>query len=396
MATEIAHEPASQRQALDINTGADKISGILGGLNHPFGAENREAPAPEPAPAAPAAEPEPEAEPTEDEQRQVAEAAQPAPEQEESPTEQVTEDVEAKETPATDETDETEVTSEIELEPAQVAALLGLDDGDIDVNDDGELLIHTRTNGKPAKATLRELRHSYELSQSLEERLRQQGRDRKAFEQESRATLESLASQHRQLAEAVQALEAEYAADFKSVNWDQLRAEDPAEYNARRLDYQDRQQRIAAYKADAETRRGEAEKSAAEVMQKLQTEGAKQLAEVFSGEAYRNAPKWDDQEARALAEWMVDQGFPAENIGQIAYWQVFQWARDSYLRGRERQTAKTAVKKVAKLPKVSKPGPKKSATQQRVTRKKGLKQRQRKSGGGLQETTDLIAEIMNS
>lgn len=379
MATEIAHEPAAQRQHLDLNSGAEAISGILN--QEPAEA----APPPEEARSEPVeAEVEAEAAPSDDEEL--------APEQEAQAEESVaqSEPKEAKEKPATDEDD---AASEIELEPAQVAQMLGLDENDIEVNDDGDIQVHTKINGKPAKASLKDLRRSYELSQTHEERLRELGRERKAFEDESKAVLENLYNQQQQMSYATQALEDDFASNYQAIDWNKLRVENPTEYVAKKQDFEDRKSRIAEYK---QYMQGEAQKlqgQYAEQLQKMQSEGARQLEDVFRGESYKTAPSWDQSEMERLSKWIMDQGFSAEDISSVGVWQVFKWARDSMLREAELKQARDAVKKVTKLPKVVKPGKPKAAKEVKQSKIKDLKAKQRKSGGDLKATTELLSNL---
>jgi len=184
MATEVAHEPVASRPLMGLREGTDAISGIL----------NRPDETPDETPAE--ASEELETSPAEPEETQELKPEEDTPAEEVAEPEKA-EATEAKEQPAKD---EDEVTSEIELEPAQVAQMLGLDEGDIEVDDDGAIQIHAKINGKPATVPLKDLRHSYELAQTHEDRLRELGRERKAFEDESKSVLESLANQQQQLA----------------------------------------------------------------------------------------------------------------------------------------------------------------------------------------------------
>ena len=361
MATEVAHEPVAARKPLTLNEGVDAISGILS-------AE------PEESPEVQAETPEVETEVEEPEEAVPVKAEEP-----------VKEDEPAK---------ESETTSEVELEPAQVAELLGLEADALDVDDDGAIQIHTKIDGKPAKVPLKDLRHSYELAQTHEERLRQLGRERKAFQEESKASLEQLANQTQQMAQSIQMLEEEYASDFQSVDWNALRLEDPTEYNIKRLDYEDRKQRINQYKATAQQQSQALQQQHQQRVAEMQAEGAKALTDVFQGEAYKSAPKWGDEEGQRLAKWIMDQGFTAQDIGQVGVWQIFKWARDSMLREEEMKQAKETVKKVTKTTKVVKPGRSKPPAEISKSKTKELKARQRKSQGGLKETTDLISSLL--
>ena len=375
MATEVAHEPVSARPSLSLRDGTDAISGILSRE------ETEEAPV----------------EPVEEAPEAVVEEPEEA-----APIEAAPEETEPVEEPATDEPapveakDESEdVTSEVELEPAQVAQMLGLEDDAIEVDDDGGIQIHAKIDGKPATVSLKDLRHSYELAETHEERLRQLGRDRKAFKDESVTALERMAAQHQQFNQSVEAIEAEYAQDFQSVEWNRLREEDPTEYNAKRMDYEDRKQRINQYKAHSQQQSNALQAEHQQKVAEQQSEGAKSLMGVFEGEAYRNAPKWDEEASQELAKWIQDQGFSAQDIGQVGVWQVFKWARDSMLREKELKVAKETVKKVTKMTKVIKPGKSKPPAEISKGRNKDLKSRQRKSGGGMKETTNLISGLLD-
>jgi len=370
MATEVAHEPAAARKPLDVHSGSDAISGIL----------NREVPDQSPPDEVVSDESAPDREPAD--QR----------------AEPVEDDTEAKESPKDDEPKEepeSEVTSEVELEPAQVARLLGLEEDAIDVDDDGGIQIHTRIDGKPATVSLQDLRHSYQLAQTHEERLRQLGRERKVFEEQSQTVLAGLMNQHQAFTQGVKTLEEEYAKDFQSVDWTTLRAEDPTEYNAKRLDYDDRRKRIEEYKAQAFNQVQQLQQHHASQLQRKQSEGAKALEEAFGGDLYKSAPKWDEAERKRLGEWIMEQGFPAQDIAGVGVWQVFKWARDSMLREQELKQAKETVRKVTKMPKVVKPGASKSPDHTKKAQVKELKGRQRKSGGDLRSTEKLIRGIMN-
>jgi hypothetical protein len=369
MSTETAHEPASTRQPLDLNTGTDKIAGIL----------SREPEAPVETAEAP--EPEVEMSDAPDIQAEVSEPE----------TDEPTQEVEATDEPAKE---EPEVTSEeIELEPAQVAQMLGLEEGDISVDEAGAISLHAKVDGKPATVSLKDLRQSYQLAQTHEERLRDLGRERKAFQEESQAHLQRLAEHQGQMDQMVQALEAEYAADFQNVDWNTLRLEDPTEYNAKRMDYEDRRKRLEEYRARSHQQAQQLQGEFQQKLQETQAEGSRMLAETFQGSSYRNVPKWGQEESEKLAKWIMDQGFSAQDVSSVGVWQVFKWARDSMLREQELKAVKETVKKVAKLPKVTKPGTSKAPREVQQGKVKEMKKRQRKSGGGLKETTDLIAAM---
>jgi hypothetical protein len=220
------------------------------------------------------------------------------------------------------------------------------------------------------------------------------GRERKAFQEESRASLERLNNQAQQFNQTVRMLEEEFAVDFQSVDWPSLRAEDPVEYNAKRLDYDDRKRRIEEYRAKSQQHFQGLHQEHQQRLHEQQTEGAKMLAETFQGSEYRHAPKWDEGESQALAKWIMDQGFAPQDVSGVGVWQVFKWARDSMLRQQELKQARETIKKVTKTTKISKPGKTKPASEIKKGKTQEMKIRQRKSGGSLSETTNLIKSIL--
>lgn len=370
MSTETAHESVAKQspQGANISQATNRISGLL----NPLPAEQPEQPKETPR------------------ERRVKEAAK-QPEPEETPDQEDVEEepgeepeVEAKEADTeveeeSEEGKEQEDASQAELEPAQLAALLGVDESDIDIGEDGSLSYNVKVDGKPGKATLQDLRDSYQLAKTHQQRLNQLSNERKEFDAQKGELIKGLSDQHEQMAQALNGLAEEFNADYNSVDWNKLREEDPSEYNARRWDFEERRQRLESYKTKAEQQAKQLQQEHRKALQQQQVEGAKQLSQVFEGPEYKGAPKWDDAEKTRLATWLKDQGFKDDDIASVGVWQVFKWARDSMLREQELKQAKDSVKKVAKLPKVVKPGKRKDERQMRRSQMDQLRAKHRKS-----------------
>lgn len=384
MATEIHRGPAAERQPLNMQTGMERLSEILSSPGEPDEAEAQ----PEPVEVN---EPEAEA------------AAEPAPEptEPEMPTQEAgVEDTTEGEEPGTEAKAEPDPSGDepesIELEAAQLAGLLGLEERDITVNDDGAVRFRIKVDGEQSELSLSDIREGFRLAKISDQRLSKLSDERQAFEKERDQTFESLADQHNRLADTLFLLENEFVGDFESIDWARLREEDATEYNARRLDFEDRRRKLEEQRKKIDEHRAELMAKAGEELQKRQTDMLVKLGEEFEGAEYTNSPAWDETEAKRLKEWIMGHGFSAEEIGKVHIWQLFKWARDSMLRQDELKRGRETERKVKKLPKVIKPGQPK--TQRQVARSKvsDLKSKQRKSGGDLRSSTELIRGIMDS
>lgn len=379
-------------EAHDLESAAQVISGIL----NP--GQTSQAAASAPAPEQPVREPQPTQTPaetpdvqipTEDEPTQVATAQD----------EGVTDDAEQ---PATEPEKPQEAAqddvSEIELEPEQVASLLGLeDDSRLVVTDDGLVKLTAKVDGEVRQVSLQDLTDGYQLASTSQKRLSKLAEDRKVFERERSESLQALANQQQQLATAVQAIEQAYLTDFNAINWDQLRNDDPTEYNLKRTEYSDRFAKINQFKQGAQAQAQQANQQQMARAAQMQAEGAERLADIFSGSDYKTAPAWDDAEKQRLFKWIEKDGYSPQQIASVTDHRVFRWARDSMLYHEQLEQAKATAKRVVRLPKVSKPGTRqdqgKAAKQTRVT---AAKSKQRQAKGNLDSTTALIREIFTS
>lgn len=309
---------------------------------------------------------------------------------------------------AVSETQLEDVVEEIELDPQQLASFFGVDEDDFHLTEEGQIAVRAKVDGQTNEVSLKDLKDSYQLTKTSQQRLQKLSEDRKTFETERTTSLESLGQQQQFMGQALQAIEQQYAQDWQNVDWQRLRADDPETYATRRQDYDDRARKVAQFKqlfVEASSQ------VAAENQKSRETsfqEGFQRLNETFSSTPYKTSPKWDEGERGRLANWMVEQGFDQKEMGNVSSWLVFKWARDSMLRADEGTAAKQAVKRVLKLPKVksAKPGTssvKGSSKQNDIDAAKARQRRAAKPGNNpytrksnLRETTDLIAKLLRS
>ena len=135
---------------------------------------------------------------------------------------------------------EEEEDGSIELDPALLAAALGIDEGDLSLDDEGRLNIRIKVDGEESAVSLADLRKGFQLdahnnrkSQQLSEAQREWEEERENLRQEIELRLDFAA-------ELINADASRLQAEFDAVDWDKLETEDPTQYTIKRSKFQDR------------------------------------------------------------------------------------------------------------------------------------------------------------
>lgn len=380
MSSPIEHDPVASRPIKTLGENVSKLSEIL----------NRN-----PAPVEDTPEPDVSTEPLEPQQEQVQEqevSSEPqdvAPRDDDAPGD---EDAPAKDGESQDTGEEP---TEIGLEAEQIAALLGLSEGDLHINEDGTVSVKVPIDGGSETVSLGEVRDGYKLAKVSKQRLSALGEDRKAFDSERQQALGTLANQYQQILATQQILEEDFSAEHDGVDWQKLRDEDPTEYNLKRADFEDRKQKLAQRRQQVLQQGQQLQTQQLQMLAQQQAAGQAKLGEVFEGESYGASPRWDDAERKRLNDWIAAQGFSQQEINSVGIWQVFKWARDSMLREQELKQAKESMKRVTSRKINVKPGKPKPRQEIQRGRLEELKNRQRKAGGSLKSTEARIRGILN-
>lgn len=297
-----------------------------------------------------------------------------------------------------------ETNEEVEYDYSALAQALGVDEDDLIAAEDGSIRFRTKVNGELGEIAVSDLRDSYQMKSAAQKGMHELAEEKKAFYQERKSALEGLGEQQTFMQQALQAMHQEYVNDYQNLDWDKLYQEDPDAYHRQTRLKQEREQKINNFNQQFQEARKQINQQIMEELKKIYTDGSKSLEEAFSSSDYKTAPKWNDDERGRLTRWMIDQGFPEQNLSQLAVWQVFKWARDSMLREQERGEAKKTMKKVVKLPRVkmTKPTTPKTKEENKKKRVNDAKRRQRNAAisnqygkkSNFNESVDLISEIM--
>ena len=232
--------------------------------------------------------------PKEKEPVRAAEEEEPVPEPEEEPQEETeTEDMEESERDE-DETDEGEQPDEdkrwmphsleelaeaLETEPDQVAL---------------SLKVKTKIDGETGEATLSDLLKSYQLEGTLNKRLEAVANERKEFEAARQNEIQALQTKYQEANNMISAAEQMVFAEYQSIDWADLKENDPTEYLMQQQKLQERYSSINQVKSQMEQERQQEEKKQQEMTQQQ----VAQYVAVQREEAFKFLPEWKDEKVR--------------------------------------------------------------------------------------------------
>ena len=142
--------------------------------------------------------------------------------------------VEAQESDDVEYEDETDDSNELETDDddglAALAEELGLDSDKLVLNEDGDILINLKVNGKTEQVDLKQAIAGTQFSKANDEKARMLAEERKSFESERQQVAEAYQQQLKQVQGLGEMLQNKLTQEFQSIDWDRLRVTDPAEW----------------------------------------------------------------------------------------------------------------------------------------------------------------------
>lgn len=315
--------------------------------------------------------------------------------EEETTEEETTEEEETSEEEAAEEETETDDDS-ISLEVSDFAEVLGIEEKDIILDEDGAFHLRTNVNGEIGKVNMTELIKSFQTDAHVTQKSQALAEERRTFEDEMSGQRTALQTRFQEAAAVSQLIEAQLKSEYDAIDWDKLRAEDPGRWSAQRQVFQDRVNALTAAKQTA--------MAAYQTQSQEATARQNQERAVFlekEAEALRTAlPEWNDPAVAAeqhgkMSQFLVDTyGFSNEHINMVEDHRLLLLALDAQKYRASQETSKQTVKKVRKLPKITKPGAstrgRAKAAKADAHNKKLIKLRK---GGG--RTDDVAAALMD-
>lgn len=266
--------------------------------------------------------------------------------------------------------------AEPQISTSDLAKLLKLDDGSLDLDEEGNAVFKTKIDGKEGTAKLQDLLKSYQLQEHVDRKSREAADREKAIQAREKEA-EQQFSQRLQYAENLTQIAAnQLLQEYQSINWPALEAENPGHAALLRQKFQEKQAQLRGVLQNIQHEKVTTEqKSQAEMQETLRKE-AERLPVLI--------PEWKDatvaQKERAeLRDWAIKAGYEPSEIDNISKAHHVAVLRKAMLADRLQASRPEIENKVRTAPKLVKPG---QATQDTQAEKvQSLHTAVRKSGG---------------
>lgn len=268
-------------------------------------------------------------------------------------------------------------------EPFTVSSLAELmEHAGADVDSMYDLTFPVTINGKKENVPLSQIKDSYRATQDatrFQEEAKAAREEAKRYAEQTNTTIKTQLAQAHALA---QGLDQMYLAPFQQVDWNALRADDPAEYSARRQEYMDAQQAVQAKKQSVlQEIQAFQEKAKAEQAESVQQQLARERDALYEKWPEMGDEKKGDAARASVIDFLKKDGFTDDEIGSVSDHRVLLMARDAMRFREQAKQADVAKKKVVKIgSKVLTPGAAQSKAEGRRAAVDPLRQKLRKSG----------------
>lgn len=254
--------------------------------------------------------------------------------------------------------------------------------------------VKIKADGEESEATLKDVIKSYQLESTLNKRLEAHANERKAFEAQTTQLVETLQQRLQDVETTASAMEQLLFQDYQSVNWDELKNEDPTEYMLKQQEMRDRYASIEQVKNQL------SEKQQADT-QAQQQEQQKQIAAYLEHQKQallEKVPEWSDQKQRetdlkSLQEYLRSTGASDQEIAQIDDHRVFLLGLKAMRYDQMHNKAEPKMKQMKTKPKFAKPGARKDPVKMSEKRKSEAFNRARKAQTDDAWTEALLAKL---
>jgi hypothetical protein len=285
------------------------------------------------------------------------------------------------ETPADDvkqpEGDGKEQATEPQLTTSDLAKLLKLDDGTLDLDEEGNAVFKTKVDGKEGTAKLQDLLKSYQLQEHVDKKSREASEREKALEKRAQEAEEQF-KQRIQYAERLNGIASQQLLhEFQSIDWRALEQQDPGTAALYRQKFQERHAQLQQVDFAIKQERQQADqKTSTEKDESLRKE-AERLTVLI--------PEWKDaalanKEKSEILAWANKAGYEPEEMEVLtSKARNVQLLRKAMLADRLSSSKPEIENKVRTAPKLVKPGQPEANTQASSLR--SLKDAVKKSGG---------------
>lgn len=265
------------------------------------------------------------------------------------------------------------------IELSHIAEYLGANEEQFIVDDDGQLFVRTKIDGEEGRAKFSELLKSYQLEGHLNKQSTELAEAKKALQSKLTEADEQLVQKVQQLETLSQLAYNDLLSDYNKINWEELRADDPAEYTAKQMDFQNRQTQIGNLYQKAIDQREQLSATDSTLSQeKIAEESAKLL------QAY---PAWKDQstlqkEWSQIGEYAISQGLNPDDYKNTVNSSLIIMMDKARKFDALNKESETVTKRVRKAPKIAAPGSTAARIPSEQAKKDKLRAQLKRDGGG--------------
>jgi len=252
----------------------------------------------------------------------------------------------------------------------------------------GKIKGKVKVNGIEQEVTLAQLRDGYQMESDYRRKTSELAEHRKSFETEREKITTELNRQYQEAQQLSSVLEQQLMAELNSIDWSALRSSDPAEFAARKAEYNDRYNQIQGVKREVMF----ALQSQANEVQQKQSEAIRELVAKETEKLNSVIPEMADEkkgkELRGkLKDYLRSEGFNDEEIGSIYDHRHVKLIHDAMAYRDLKSKGVETKNKVVQAPKLQRSGKPEGAKNQRAMA--DLRARLRKSGR-IEDAADLI------
>jgi len=253
-----------------------------------------------------------------------------------------------------EETDEADEAAD-GVDDESLAKMLGIDESQLSVLDDGGFKINLKIDGENSQMSLADVIKINQTEGSLTNKSKAFADDRKAFDDAVVAKATEIKETLQRNQQLTQMLEQELMAEFEHVEWDDLRQFDPAEWSAKRQEFGTKYQRVQRMKQVLESQSTEAD----EVAQKEFKAKEQVYLKGQWDSMLNNNPTWSNKAAyakdmTAIRDFASEAyGFGDEDFKHVTDSRTIEMAKDAMA---FRKGQKAGKKKLVKVPRVQKRG----------------------------------------
>lgn len=278
-----------------------------------------------------------------------------------------------------------------------LAAALGLPEDALEYDEEGNVVFNAVIDGEATKVKMQDLVKSYQLEGHVNKKSMQLESDRREFETTRDKAYDHLTQKITVANNLIGAVEQQLMGELQGIDWDTLRATDPAEWAATRQYYTERVQWLQQLK----TQTGSMQKGLTEEQQKAQQDKYNAFMQGEVQKMIQDNPAWKDQAVMAkevgeIGKFLATKyGFTPYEIANHMDARMMRMVRDAMQFSGSKDTLKS--KKVPdNVPKFRTPG------QQNANRRDTTKARQvkaqkeaiRKSGGSVDAIAASLVDRM--